>query len=108
MLAEGKVRGKVACRPRLQQCWRVRSELVQRVAELRPLNGVDRHLGHIAGVYIARTCSRSGQRPPTCRHRTPFNCQMLATTLLLAALSPNLNCPDQSSYTSNFGATAPL
>jgi len=50
VLPEGKVRREIACRPRIEQGWCVRSELVQRVAELRPFDAVDEHLGHIAGV----------------------------------------------------------
>jgi hypothetical protein len=49
VFAQDQVRGDIAGRPRLQQRRRLRTEFVEQVAELCPLDVV-KELGHVAGV----------------------------------------------------------
>jgi hypothetical protein len=46
VLADGQMRGEITGRPRLEECRRLRTELVEQVAELRALDGVEGHIGH--------------------------------------------------------------
>ncbi len=50
MLAEDEVRGEIAGRPRLKESGCFGTELLEQVAQLCSLNGVEEHPGHIAGV----------------------------------------------------------
>ena len=50
VLAEDEVRGEIAGSPRLQQSWRLRTELIEQVAELCSFNSVEKHNGHADGV----------------------------------------------------------
>jgi hypothetical protein len=50
VLAEDEVRGKIPRRPRIEQGWRIGADLVEQVAELCSLDGVEERIGHIAGV----------------------------------------------------------
>ena len=49
-LAEDEVRGEIAGRPRLEESRCLGTELVEQVAELCSLDGVEKRTGHIAGV----------------------------------------------------------
>ena len=50
VLAEDEVRGEIAGRPRLEESRCVGTELVEQVAELCSLDGVEERTGHIAGA----------------------------------------------------------
>jgi hypothetical protein len=46
VLADDEVRGEIAGRPRLEEGWRLGTELVEQVAEPRSLDGVEGPIGH--------------------------------------------------------------
>jgi hypothetical protein len=50
VLAEDEMCGEIAGRPRIEESRRLRAELGEQVAELCPLDGVEKQIVHSAGA----------------------------------------------------------